>query len=636
MSFRHPSKVVYCGILALFFGLWPHMTYAQSPEFVPGEVIVKLKPQGTGHALSAKMSAMSKVGGASPAGQILKSWSGINTHKVGLKQGVDPIAYSKQLKSLDDVEYAEPNYYLDKLNVQKSATPIQSYSALVSEAHDFQSGSATAGSGSLNQYYPQVQVVESWQIQSANTAPVVVAVIDSGVDYEHSVFTKSGAIWTNTREIPKNGIDDDRNGFVDDVRGWNFAYKNNDPMDDCDHGTHVAGIILGASQDIFKETLSPAKIKIMPLKFLDAKGRGSTADAISAIMYAVNNGAQVLNNSWGGGGYSQALREAVVYAYSKNRVFVAAAGNASTNNDVNATYPASYTVPNLLSVAASDSYDSLAYFSNYGKQSVHVASPGDEIRSVLPKGSTGFMSGTSMAAPLVSGIAAMMLKENPSMSSHQIMQVISNQSNFENGVKDYVQSDSRVNAYSAVMFSKTGDLSAIPAYPPLSAERNVASMSATTAKSPAGCAAVGLMLPRGGGTGGGPMQFFGMMLLLMSPFMALSYWRAREQKGMVQRRRFDRFAIRSNVTIHAGESDINAQITCISLGGARIATNAHLEKGGLIDLHIQSPDGQQSVDVTGEIVWAEDQQSYGVSFTHLGEQVRETISMWQQSLVKLT
>ena len=136
----------------------------------------------------------------------------------------------------------------------------------------------------------------------APTSPVtpVVAVIDTGLDYNHEVFVDANAVWRNTDEIASNGIDDDGNGYIDDIRGWNFVANNNNPMDDEDHGTHVSGIVLGISQNIFATTLAAAKIKIMPLKFLDSSGSGATSDAVEAIYYAIANGATVINASWGG------------------------------------------------------------------------------------------------------------------------------------------------------------------------------------------------------------------------------------------------------------------------------------------------------------------------------------------------
>lgn len=251
---------------------------------------------------------------------------------------------------------------------------------------------------------------------------LVVAVIDSGVDYTHQDLAPF--IWQNPGEIPENGIDDDQNGYVDDVSGWNFANDNNDPMaDDPDsyHGTHVAGVIKQAAQ----MARIGLKVKIMPVKFISSSGRGRTSNAIRAISYAVANGARILNNSWGSAKYSAALEEAIERAQDQGALFIAAAGNGDENGkgvDIDEVpfYPAAYEFENIVTVAASDENGLLTKWSNFGAHQVDLAAPGRRIRSTRNGNTYALMSGTSVAAPYVAGVAALMWSIRPELSFNEI------------------------------------------------------------------------------------------------------------------------------------------------------------------------------------------------------------------------
>jgi subtilisin family serine protease len=257
-----------------------------------------------------------------------------------------------------------------------------------------------------------IQAPDAWDVTTGSD-DVVVAVIDSGINYSHPDLCSR--IWINPNEINNNGIDDDGNGYVDDYRGWNFARNNNNPIDENGHGTHCAGTIAAEGNNGAGITGVAWNCRIMPCRFLNADGSGTVADAIEAINYAVANGADILNNSWGGGGYSEALKAAIENAQEHGVLFVAAAGNSARDNDSYASYPANYALANVMSVAATNHTDNLATFSCYGKNSVHIAAPGVNILSTVPGGYT-WMSGTSCAAPYVSGAAALLLAANPQMS----------------------------------------------------------------------------------------------------------------------------------------------------------------------------------------------------------------------------
>ncbi|HEX3135182.1 MAG TPA: S8 family peptidase, partial [Planctomycetota bacterium] len=274
-----------------------------------------------------------------------------------------------------------------------------------------------------------IDAPEAWALHTGSRT-VKVAVIDTGIDLTHPDLVPN--LWTNPGEIPGNNRDDDGNGYVDDVAGWNAYGLNGRPMDDNLHGTHVAGTIGAVGNNTVGVTGVCWQVTLVPVKFLDSYGSGFTSDAVDAITYATRIGVQVMSNSWGGGGASQAVRDAIMAANARGIIFVAAAGNNASSNDEQPTYPASYDCPNIIAVAASDRLDHLAYFSNYGRLSVPIAAPGRAILSTLPVIATptmtyeqlptsyGSLSGTSMATPHVSGAVALLKSYLPSLTATQL------------------------------------------------------------------------------------------------------------------------------------------------------------------------------------------------------------------------
>jgi subtilisin family serine protease len=263
-----------------------------------------------------------------------------------------------------------------------------------------------------------ISATRAWDI-SKGSSDVVVAVIDTGADYNHQDLSPN--IWTNPGEVAGNGKDDDGNGYIDDIHGWNAVANNGDPMDDNGHGTHCAGTIGAVGNNARGVAGVNWNVKIMPLKFLSATGSGSLSGAVAAINYMVtmkNRGVniRVASNSWGGGGYSQALYNAIQAASAAGIAFAAAAGNESNDNDANASYPAGYDVPNVISVAAVDRDGNMASFSNYGANTVDIAAPGVSILSTWPGNSYNVLSGTSMATPHVSGALALLFAAEPNLS----------------------------------------------------------------------------------------------------------------------------------------------------------------------------------------------------------------------------
>lgn len=605
-------------------------------DIVQGEVIVKMKGRPSG-AKSA--SFVGKMQGK----LALKATFGqLNMHhmKVAPGQTVDQVL--EELRNDPDVEYAEPNYVLRM--VEDGEMAGADFRRLSEDDMLEILASQNAAMGTYTQSNADTKVTESWSAMSSSSSEVpVVAIIDTGVDYNHTKFVQTGAIWVNPGEIPNNGIDDDGNGYIDDVRGWNFFSNNNNPMDDEDHGSHVAGIVLGVTQNLFPispETLQPAKIRLMPLKFLGADGSGSTSAAISAVYYAVRNHAQVINNSWGGGSYSQALHEALTYAYSEGVVIATAAGNNSRNNDSYPMYPANYPVPSQLSVAATNDMDTIASFSNYGSSTVHVAAPGVGIYSTVPGNYYRYMNGTSMAAPFVAGLAALAVREAPNLSGYQIRNLILNSATSVTGLVPRVITGARVNGYSTVVNSKTqtGILSSQPNYTPV-APANERSPASEKAK--AGCGMVSSTLLAnswkgdGGSNGPGSSSPMGMVVALtLLPLLVWQVIRMRANASPANRRRFERFVMNSEIKVRVGDRELVGQMNTISMGGASFKADAMLEKGGVVTLQIASPDGNQQLQVEGHIVWNEQNQAYGVQFADAKDSVLSSINTWTKGLVK--
>lgn len=373
------------------------------------------------------------------------------------------------------VEYVQPNYKISLLENYQIQDPLRraalarmlsrnpelSPLAIVDNPAIPDAPQATPGDDPLfaKQWgMLDIGVKEAWNITKGNP-DVVVAVIDTGVDYTHEDLLPN--LWRNTKEIPNNGIDDDNNGYIDDVIGWDFSSNDNRPYDlamspldilmkggNPGHGTHCAGNV-AARGDNSKGVAGVApNVKIMSLRFISEKGSGTTADAVKAIEYAVKNGAKVMSNSWGSEGEdpgdaigNKALRDAVQFAQDNGVLFIAAAGNGHKgvgyNNDTDAapSMPASYDHDIVISVAAIDKTDKLGTFSNWGIKTVDIGAPGVAVFSttvennysdiVIDKfGFKAMWDGTSMATPHVAGAAALYWSANPHKTWQEVKSAI--------------------------------------------------------------------------------------------------------------------------------------------------------------------------------------------------------------------
>ncbi len=296
------------------------------------------------------------------------------------------------------VEYAEPNYLQQTFAVPDDTDfldlwGLRNIGQVV--------GGVTGTDGA------DIGATSAWEVSTGSTE-VIVGVVDTGVDYRHPDLI--GNMWVDPRPGPSFGS-----------HGFNAITGSFDPLDDHSHGTHVAGTIGAAGNNGLGVVGVNWTTRIMALKFLPASGAGTTADAIEAIGYAVQAkldgvNVRILSNSWGGGGFSQALRDMISAANDNGILFVASAGNATSDNDVTPAYPASYEVANVISVAATNNVDGLASFSNFGLSSVDLGAPGRNILSTVLNGQYDYKSGTSMAAPHVSGAAALILATQPTLS----------------------------------------------------------------------------------------------------------------------------------------------------------------------------------------------------------------------------
>lgn len=412
---------------------------AGRPAFVPNELLIRYQER----TQSALADHVRRFGLS-----VVRRFHVVPVVQVRLPAGSDPLETAALLMHESNIRYAEPNYYRYPTAVPND--PFFGQQWALDNRGQIVQGSGGAVDADIN-------APEAWD---RATSGAVVAVIDTGVHHSHADLSTN--IWFNPGEIAGNGLDDDANGYVDDSIGWDFGDNDNDPADPDGHGTAVAGIIGAAGNNGTGIAGVSWSGRIMPLKFLDRAGFQTVAAEIAAIQYARAMGVRVVNCSFGGEGFSQAEKDAIE---ATDAVFVCSAGNSGADNGVSPEYPATYGSANILSVAASNQDDSLAYFSNFGANTVHVAAPGVNLLTTAP-GGYDYFTGTSASAPVVSGIAAMMFGLNGSLAAPSVASLIKTTADARPGLAGLLTTGARVNAQAALAATASSATPAPPAATP--------------------------------------------------------------------------------------------------------------------------------------------------------------------------
>jgi subtilisin family serine protease len=404
-----------------------------APLFVPNQVMVKFKPGvQSADAIALQSSLRATVQGTTKTlGIQLWQISGLSVDEAIARFRNDP-----------RIEYIEPNY-LGSIDSTFPNDP--NFSQLWGLNNTGQNG------GTLD---ADIDAPEAWDI-ATDSSDMVVGVIDTGVDYTHPDLADN--IWTNPGETAGDGIDNDGNGYIDDIHGYDFVNNDGDPMDDNSHGTHVSGTIAGRGNNSTGVAGVNWSGQIMGVKWIAGDGFGDTFDAIQAVEYTTimknNYGVNInlTNNSWRIPAYSQGLSDAIAASGSAGQLFIAAAGNYEQDTDTDPMYPAAYNLDNIISVAATDRNDNIALFSNYGATTVDLGAPGVDIYSTVPGNTYDSYDGTSMASPHVAGVAALLWSQYPSLTASEIKDTLLATVDPIAALDGITVTGGRLNAYQALL-----------------------------------------------------------------------------------------------------------------------------------------------------------------------------------------
>lgn len=371
------------------------------------------------------------------------------------------IAAAKSLNQL--VEYAEPDFV-----VRTSETNPNDPAYISGELWGLRNTGLLGGTNDAD-----IDANEAWDLRTS-ASNIIVAVVDTGIRHTHQDLATN--MWRNAGEIPGDNIDNDANGVIDDVYGFNAINNDGSPLDDHGHGTHVAGTIGAVGNNGIGVVGVAWNVRLMAAKFIAANGFGNTSDAIEAIDYARQMGAHVLNNSWGGGDFSFSLEAAIDRARQAGILFVASAGNDGVSTDLVPQFPAGHTNENVVSVAASTRRDDKAYFSNFGVGSVDIAAPGEAIYSTHNASDTAYTSfnGTSMASPHVAGAFAMLRAHFPTATMRELIDRLLATADHPAALAMQTRTQGRLNLYRALTATNIVALPVILTNPlPVSVLKNV-------------------------------------------------------------------------------------------------------------------------------------------------------------------
>lgn len=427
---------------------------------VPNQLLVKFKPNIANTLAANTMQSVSATVIDNFENLSIQQWEVPDVVSINSTTSFSDLENLAEylMENNPNIEFVEVNAYMS--SSPTDFTPDDPFFAQLWALNNMEQTGGT--------FDADIDAVEAWG-ETSGSEDIVVGVLDSGIDWTHPDLIDN--IWRNMGEDAdgdgqilveidgqwvfdpddENGIDDDGNGYIDDFVGWDFADEDNNPHDLNSHGTHVAGTIGAAGNNGVGIVGVSHTVRLMPLRFLNSDGVGAVSDAVRGLNYAISKGVHLTNNSWGSTGFSQSLRDAIEQAAEANQLFIVAAGNNATDNDVIPNYPSNFDLDNIISVIATDENDQVAGFSNYGAENADLAAPGVGIFSTLPDAMYGSANGTSMAAPHVAGAAVLLLAQDPEATYSKIKGAILESVDVLDNLSGLVNTGGRLNVNNAVL-----------------------------------------------------------------------------------------------------------------------------------------------------------------------------------------